>query len=347
MVRKQQAIDAANAVLDACPDAGTKGIASAIVNLYIKTLGDEARPLIAVEQAFAVRIPDVPAVLVGLFDEVLANGVGDIKTTSSDITDIGGLFWASKVGCIDGQSGAYMAARHLMGQTGRAFHWTALKKPGLRESAIAKGTRSVDTTGTQVELTTCSSYYGVAVTAEQVEKAISTGREDATLLSYRMAATMMENPYGYAQRRVVVWTDTDLLEAIRELQIVAREIVAACHDIYPLPRCSAACTSFGRLCSFYQLCSRQETYDADQPANYRKKSPSPRPIPVPEHLADLCRISASEIATWHRCRREWYYSYGLGIERKQVADSALEVGSLVHAAIEQYNTILYLQKGNE
>lgn len=221
--------------------------ARVLIEGYHYRWADEPIVVIDVEKEFRVPIthPDTGAVshaaeLAGKFDAVCQLGrhmmIPEHKTSSEDITD-GSVYWVSLR--LEAQVSTYLLAAQALGIDARGVLYDVIGKPGLEPKSATPLERRKYTKKGQL-------YAGQRDTDESLEE-----------FEARLRAEIAEYPEHYYRRAEIVRTDADLREAALDIWDAAESIHAARAAHYH-PRSPDACRAFGRLCSFFGVCSREE-----------------------------------------------------------------------------------------
>lgn len=238
---------------------------------------------------------------------------GDHKTVSRDSDG----YWAELD--TNPQVTQYLTALQQSGYDCEEFLWDVLFKPSISPVKLTKKAIAELESGT---------YCGLPFKGEYL------GEEKETPLMYGMRVFQWyrEKPDKQFKRQMIRRQPEDILRCFRNLKVDAEHggILETAHThagIAAIPAYEENCKRFTSLCDYHKICAR---YDVDK-AGY-----GPRKKPDDDSRATGSgSFSPSRRACLHRCPTEYVYRYVEKIEplTKPYAE-ALEVGTMVHAALE-------------
>lgn len=233
-------------------DAFDLAKASALLTGYTARWGEEKLTTIAVEQMF--RLPGQLFDLGGSIDAICKDDTGQLhnvehKTTSSDI-GTGADYWRH-IQALDPQVSTYSAASRSLGYPIHDTIYDVIRKPSFEPR-----------TSTPVE----ARKYTKPTKAEPIPRLYAGQREtDETPAQYgeRILADIAESPARYFARMTIVRLEGDDAAHASDVRDVARMISwCAAEDAWP--RTPSACTRFGRVCDYFDVCSGLTTIDDDR-----------------------------------------------------------------------------------
>lgn len=232
-------------------DAFDVAKARALLAGYTARWGEERLTTVAVEQMF--RLPGELFDLGGSIDAICKDDAGRLhnvehKTTSSDI-GTGADYWRH-IQALDPQVSTYSAAARSIGYPIHDTIYDVIRKPSFEPR-----------TATPVE----ARKYTKPTKAEPIPRLYAGQREtDETPAQYgeRILADIAESPAKYFARMTIVRLEGDDAAHARDVREVARMIDrCAAEDTWP--RAPSACTRFGRVCDYFDVCSGLTTIDDD------------------------------------------------------------------------------------
>lgn len=189
------------------------------------------------------------------------------KTSSEDITP-GSTYWAKLR--LDAQVSTYMVGARSLGFTPRGVLYDVLKKPQQRPSQIPlldlDGMKIVlDAQGQRVRTKDGKKWRESADSAQGY--VLQTRVETPEEYGARIREDIAENPNAYYQREPVVRLEEEEKEAAADTwQIAAR--IRESRRTGIAPRNPDACSRFGRMCSYWPVCSGETTLE--NPERYVK-----------------------------------------------------------------------------
>lgn len=262
-------------------DVWDRARAEAMMRGYDARWSDEAQhyEVLAVEQRFltAVINPDTKAVsrtwrLGGKIDVLLRDKRDGLKKfmehkTSSESLEPGGTYWAKLR--MDGQLSIYFDGTESLGHECAAAIYDVLGKPGQRPSQVPV----LDEHGNKIVL----NAKGERVRNQQGKWRATGDKEQGFVLQtreerpdeylLRVAEAIATAPDRFYGRTEVVRLEQELLDAradvwaegkaLRENELAGRA-----------PRNPDACERFGRMCSYFDVCTGVASLD--DPARFRR-----------------------------------------------------------------------------
>lgn len=174
-------------------------------------------------------------------------GVLELKTTSDDL-DAASSYW-SKLR-LDTQVGLYGA---VLVPAPDFILYDVVRKPTIRPKSLTKA--EVARMLKELNDTGVARYYGEPLDEARLAVALDAGHETAELYGARLTADIGDRPQQYFARREIPRTERDY--AMLKAELVAQSVLlehATEHQLL-LHRNPDACTTFGRTCDFFGLCS--------------------------------------------------------------------------------------------
>ncbi len=238
--------------LDADLGALVAGTAAAYAVYWGKSLTYRAAEL---ELDTPLRDPRLRLVTVldGLATDNDVLVVVDHKSSKSDISP-GSWFWEKLT--LDAQASAYIWAARENGYAVEHAVWDAIAKPKLR--------RMCD--GVPAEYYSRSGKWG---DAGSLKPGTGVPAETVAGFAKRVRDTLLLDPTAYFQRAPVVRLDSELAEAVAEIEQVGDQILRA-WDNAAWPRNPNSCMAFGRKCEFLPICDGSSTAADDTLYRIRK-----------------------------------------------------------------------------
>lgn len=141
-----------------------------------------------------------------------------------------------------------------------------------------------------------------------------------------------ERPEFYFAQREVARLDSEILEYMKDAWVCSQQILAW-RRMDAWPRNPNACGDYGG-CRFLQLCAGRAEVDG---FNYRERVGPRHP-----ELSEDCQTNGRELLTQsrmnalRRCARLHHHLYENPIERVKEESEALQVGTLMHQALEAW-----------
>lgn len=169
--------------------------------------------------------------VVGVYDAVLYKSVTPVaivehKTTSREISP-GSEYWR-ELSTGNSQASTYCLA------SGLPIIWDALHKTGIQRRAATELAKR--------KITRMGRLYANQRDSDE---------SDEELFS-RAYDSIAESPERYFQRALIVRTDRERSEFVRDLSILYQDIERKRHE--PTSRNPEACHAFGRPCDFFSVC---------------------------------------------------------------------------------------------
>jgi hypothetical protein len=253
---------------------------------YTARWGDERYTTVAVEQRFDVPFCDVLGVSMSGSLDVLAERNGKLyiiehKTTSADI-DPGSTYWL-KVSGVDSQVSTYHAAMKDMGREAEATIYDVVRKVDLRPRLATPEDKRKYTKGSSKACPFCKKTSNVkgphlVSSLGEPEQYCVDGRiitsesrlyadqretdESAEEYRERIRDHIAANPEHYFARAPIVRLERDEREHANDVwQTATMMALAAERGLYP--RNAGSCERLGRLCSYFEVCSGQDSIDND------------------------------------------------------------------------------------
>lgn len=315
--------------------------AMALLDGYESYHPNDRFKVVSVESIQRITIPGTAFSLSGRFDTLLHDEHGRLinlehKTTNAALDNPFHPQLAKT--SFDRQISLYHMISYLNHQHIEETWMDVIRKVSLRPKSIPLGTEKKPF-GSKREIEDTATYFGNEVSQETLTqfRAETLKKENPELYGYRVAHAISENPDGYYKRKTrVTRTVDEMRDTLNQLVQVAREIERAEEDESWYQNTNS-CFAYGTACAFWTLCSGTDSPSSETWIERKGSSQSGR-----------FSLSHSRIGTFHACRRKYYYTYVLGIEKGgQERSAALRYGSLVHDALEVYwKQFKELQNGN-
>lgn len=187
-------------------------------------------------------------------------GLIERKTTSDDIS-AGSAYWSRLR--MDVQVGLYSMS------TGRPFDFViydVVRKPGTQPRKLTKAETS--RIRQEIDKIGRCSWYGESIDGPQGESALFEGRETVGMYGARLSANIGDGPDFYFARQLVPRTNSDMVALIDDVQKTIGILNTGLR-----PRNPDACSSFGRMCEFFGLCSNNTipSPEAQPPAGFVRR----------------------------------------------------------------------------
>lgn len=234
---------------------------------YDARWGGESHDVVAVEREFRAPLVNPASgrasqtfVLGGKMDVLLRSKFVEHKTTSQDI-GVGSVYWQKLQ--IDSQVSTYYAGAKSCGVEPQACIYDVIRKPGIRPASIAvtdaDGVKVViGANGERVRTKDGKKWRETGDTAQGY--VLQTRPETADEYEARLVDEVAANPDKYFQRGEVVRLEAEEREAAFDTWQTTRAMRnAELSGSYP--RNADACERFGRLCSFFGVCTGSESLD--------------------------------------------------------------------------------------
>jgi len=304
--------------------------ATALLEGYDAYHPNQKFEVVSVESVKSINIPETSFRLTGRFDTLLRDERGRLinlehKTTSSALDNSFHPQLAKT--SFDRQISLYHLLAFKNDDPIEETWMDVIKKVALRPKAIPAGSANKPI-GSKREITTKNQYYGRDISQESLTlfRADKLNKENPELYGYRVGAAVAENPDAHYRRKTRITRTVDEMKDMhRQLVQVAKEMERAEKEQSWFQNTNS-CFAYGSTCTFWTLCSGTDSPDSETWSPRKGSSQSGR-----------FNLSHSRIGTFHGCRRKYYYTYVLGIEKaREEKSAALRYGSLVHDALEQY-----------
>jgi hypothetical protein len=243
----------------------------------------------------------------------------DHKTTSEDISDPNATYWRQLI--IESQLSHYLLMEWLNGRKPAKAMWDVIRKPSISPRQLTKAE--------QKEIAFDKSWFGFALTDEEIQDALATQKETMRLFELRLAHDcMVERPDRYFQRRTIPRLDSEIFEYAGEVWDHSQDIILARRNNRH-PRNSGACMQYGSPCQFLGVCSGYDEIDSDKWQRSEWVHPE---LPQVMEGSGSELLTNSRLRTWQTCRRKHKFQYEIGIERTEDRE-ALIFGDLIHKAL--------------
>ena len=287
--------------------------------------------VVSVESVKSMNIPETSFKLSGRFDTMLRDQRGNLinlehKTTNSALDNSFHPQLAKT--SFDRQISLYHLLAFKNDEPLEETWLDVIRKVGIRPKGIPAGTAN-KTRGTKKEIASTKTYYGKDISQETLTSLFRTDKaikENPELYGYRVSASIAENPDNHYKRKTQITRTVDEMKDMhRQLVQIAREIERAEEEGAWFQNTNS-CFAYGSACAFWTLCSGTDTPDSETWMPRQGSAQSAR-----------FSLSHSRIGSFHGCRRKYYYTYVLGIQKaREEKSAALRYGSLVHDALEVY-----------
>lgn len=173
------------------------------------------------------------------------------KTASGDI-GIGSTYWSKLT--LDAQVSIYLDAARVLGHDARGVLYDVLGKPALKPYEETPEAERKYTTKPS-KLTDGTVRPAGSLYAGQRERA-----ETPVEFEQRLTLHVAENPDRYFRRGEIVRLADEVEEARFDLWQLAQQLRES-ERAGRYPRNPGACERYGRLCSYFSVCSRQASLD--------------------------------------------------------------------------------------
>lgn len=273
---------------------------------------------VAIEQPFELPICDpisgesIPgATYNGIIDWVVEKdgklGISDHKTASR----VDQSYWLGLRG--DQQITHYELAARQMELGLDFFLWDVILKPTIKPVKLTKKVLK--------ELEEFGTYLGIRYEGRDWQ---SSEKETPKMYGSRVLREYTSNPEKYFIRREVHRGFDDVIDYLGDLNVVDSAMNRTNTEGRAI-RNRSYCKSFGSLCEFHNLCFGDRTGFEEKPK--REGGPG----------FSANSRSTSSVALYMDCRRKWYYSKVMKLQRQDKEyQEALEIGTMFHEGLEVF-----------
>lgn len=258
------------------------------------------------------------------------------KTTTSDIS-YGSRYWDRLR--LDRQLSVYVSAARVLGYPVSECLYDVIHKPTMAPKAIP----SLDDEGLRIVVDRSGrrskTKAGHWRQKSDAGEGYSLLTREETPLEYRLRLIeeIAECPSRFFARRVVPRSDTELSESESDRFAITEQIRCSVdYDIWP--RHVDSCFDFGNECSYYGVCSGNESIDDPK---FVKTNTQHSELSNIKHRLPL--VTSSSLGLYSRCPRAYMYAYHRGIRPKETT-AALDFGTRMHAALEVWWSTLDVMK---
>ena len=333
----------AQAIAEACPvstpeDALIAVKAKALMVGYERRWGKEPWRTLAVEQLAHVKLinpetgrPSLTYSSAGKLDAIVVHEqtgrkmLVEHKTAGETIEAADAPYWQQAQ--LSSQVSKYLLLAWQLGCKLDGCVYDVIRKPSIKPRKLTKKEG--------LEIVGSGRYFGAMVSAPVADRVLNGTQlvECPELYGYRLSADIRENLDSYFQRREVPRPDHDLVEYARELWDAATEMRETRHHGRHL-RNPDACMKFGRPCAYLGICSGYDTPESDKWEKRGDVHPELEGLTSGSGGRDV--LTNSRLKTWLTCRRQHFYRYELGIQRRDERDENLFFGHVIHKALEAW-----------
>jgi hypothetical protein len=334
---------ASQAIAEACPattpeDALIAVKVRALMTGYELRWGKEPWRTLAVEQLAHVQLvnpetgkPSRTFSSAGKLDAIVVHSetgrkmLVEHKSTGDSIEAADAPYWQQAQ--LSSQVSKYLLLAWQLGCKLDGCVYDVIRKPSIKPRKLSKKEG--------LEIVGSGRYFGAVVSAQTFDRVLRGTQlvECPELYGYRLSADIRENLGSYFQRREVPRPDHDLVEYARELWDAATEMREARHHGRHL-RNPDACMKYGRPCAYLGICSGYDTPDSDKWQKRADVHPELEGLSSASGGRDV--LTNSRLKTWLTCRRQHFYRYELGIQRRDDRDENLFFGHVMHKALEAW-----------
>lgn len=214
------------------------------------------------------------------------------KSSSEDI-GLGSVYWKKLT--LDTQPSNYLVGARSLGIEPDGVMYDLLRKPGLRP---------------------------LEANSKRAQQESPEAYRD------RCLADIGADPEKYYQRGIVVRLEDEERDAAFDAWSTADQIRAS-RNASRWPRNPDACSQYGRMCDYWEVCSGQRSID--DPLFFERGSLHPE-LDGKHHLPMLTSSSAR---SYRACARRYQFAYEMGVRPRKAA-GALVFGRLIHLALEAW-----------
>lgn len=263
--------------LEAALEVGTAGAIDGYEAARVRVLlrgydarwGHETHDVTAVEREFYAPLcnpetgaPSRTYELGGKLDVLLRDRFVEHKTTNDDI-GLGSVYWRRLT--LDPQISTYYAGAQALGHEVRGCLYDVVRKPALRPSKAVPvvdedGHRVVRSVNTGERVRTKDGKKWRETAEPSRGYLVDTREETVEEYEARLTEEVAGNPDRYYQRGEVVRLEDDETEAALDAWHLTQAMLTA-RRLGHWPRNPDACARYGRVCSFFDVCTKTASLD--------------------------------------------------------------------------------------